>query len=1170
MGNFELAEAMVEFAAGSQANWNNFELAIPNNVIVYTTDTQIFKRGDGIHRFSELTDVVSIAGVTAGSEALVNVLVNLVAGDEGKIIYIDNEEYKASGTQLADVLSRIATIAAKDIEQNNNLDTITSQSSLVGAVSGADNGKLVISMNHKMVPGVLPESIVVLTPPSPLHIVDQGIYDNLQLDSIPVFLYPNTTYYYKINACHKTIDVDSLSFALTSDLVNAVITNLGRGLFKVAVGAVQYNTTVKFDASVTYSAAVAARTASKVILGTDGSGWPSTPSLLTCVYGGSAYDYFIALAVDSNNNIICVGATSSEGTGSPTYNSAFIVKYDKDLNILARKVYSGASYDTFTGVAIDSSNNIFCCGNTQSDGVGSPTTTNAIVIKFDSNLNILARKVSQGAYQEFFYGICIDSLNNVICCGYNTTEGVSNPNSWSCYLVKFNNSLSVLSRIVYSGTGEDVFFSVVTDSSNNIICAGYTSSENTGNSQTLVVKFDSSLNILAKKRFANTYSNEQFYGIAVDSSNNVFCCGLTQKAVTSDNEALIVKFDNSLNVLARKIYSGISPDSFQSVAVDSDNNVICVGYTNSEGAGIPTYQNALVVKLDNQLNTLAKKIYGGAANSENFAKVTVDSDNNIICVGYTLTEGASPGIHDALILKLESNIPLGTYVGAVLTNLTLSDSNIALIDSPLTLVDSTITYAVSAVTFGDSALTLTNSALASEWDDFATGGFIYRDILAVVYGGTYEDVFASVAIDSDENLICVGTTNSEGVGTPTLKNALIVKFDANLNILARKIYGGSNTDGFSDVDIDSNNNIICVGYTVSEGLGSSTLNTALVVKFDPNLNILVRKIYGGIYDDAFSGVAIDSSDNIICVGSTSSEGTVGMYYNALIVKFDTNLSVLVRKMYGGTIASSTELFYQVTIDSNGNVIAVGIEREDFESEQRKALIVKFDTNLTILAKKVYGGLNTTYFGDISVDSNDNIICVGYTNSEGIGSPTFNNALIIKFDNNLNILIRKIYGGSNTDSFRSVAVDSNNNIICVGSDSSEGLGSPTYANALVVKFDTNLNILARKIYSGTLTEAFTSVITDNNDDIILVGRSESYGAGMSDGLLLKLPKVIPSGTFQGGIIGLTFSDSNLTLADSTLTFADSTLPIGVSTLTLSNSALTLTNSTLTLAKDLIQL
>ncbi len=44
-----------EFAAGSQANWNNFELTIPNNAIVCTTDMQIFKRGNSIHRFSELT-----------------------------------------------------------------------------------------------------------------------------------------------------------------------------------------------------------------------------------------------------------------------------------------------------------------------------------------------------------------------------------------------------------------------------------------------------------------------------------------------------------------------------------------------------------------------------------------------------------------------------------------------------------------------------------------------------------------------------------------------------------------------------------------------------------------------------------------------------------------------------------------------------------------------------------------------------------------------------------------------------------------------------------------------------------------------------------------------------------------------------------------------------------
>jgi len=98
-----------------------------------------------------------------------------------------------------------------------------------------------------------------------------------------------------------------------------------------------------------------------------------------------------------------------------------------------------------------------------------------------------------------------------------------------------------------------------------------------------------------------------------------------------------------------------------------------------------------------------------------FHAVAIDSSNNIICVGSTASEGVGSTIYsNSMVIKLPMNIPSGTFVGTTLTGLTLIDSSLTLVDSALALSDSALTLADSALTLTNSALTLANSALTQE------------------------------------------------------------------------------------------------------------------------------------------------------------------------------------------------------------------------------------------------------------------------------------------------------------------------------------------------------------------------------------------------------------------------------------------------------------------------
>jgi len=215
---------------------------------------------------------------------------------------------------------------------------------------------------------------------------------------------------------------------------------------------------------------------------------------------------------------------------------------------------------------------------------------------------------------------------------------------------------------------------------------------------------------------------------------------------------------------------------------------------------------------------------------------------------------------------------------------------------------------------------------------------------------------------------------------------------------------------------------------------------------------------------------------------------------------------------------------------------------------------------------IYGGTGDDGFMSDTTDSSDNIICAGWTSSEGQGSY---DALVMKFDSNLNILAKKIYGGIGDDRFFSVTTDSSDNIICAGLTTSEGSDSPTKYATLVVKFDNNLSILAKKVYGGSIHNYFIGITDDSFGNIICCSRTSSDGFGDDDCLVAKFPSAIPSGTFVGSVLtNLTLQDSNLTLADSNLTLATSNLTLADSALTLATSNLTLANSTLTQKSDIL--
>ena len=451
-------------------------------------------------------------------------------------------------------------------------------------------------------------------------------------------------------------------------------------------------------------------------------------------------------------------------------------------------------------------------------------------------------------------------------------------------------------------------------------------------------------------------------------------------------------------------------------------------------------------------------------------------------------------------------------------------------------------------------------------------------MLFSIFGATYDEAFFGLVVDHSGNIICVGYTSSDPYESGE-SSCLVVKFDTNLNILTKKVYAGYSYSLFTNVTVDPYNNIICVGYTTDTPSHSPD---ALVVRFDTNLNLIAAKIQTSDNSpgrfEYFYDVVTDASGNIFCIGVTSSDFTSGAG-TLLIVKFTYTLAVTLKKYFYTTALNQGGISNAVVIDQAGNLVIVGYETfptilNQYGGGRHCARISVFTQNLVLIKYRWFSDTANSYvtvFNDIIIDPDGNYLCVGRSDerngSDYSSYPINCDGLIIRFDTNLEILAMKMYGGSVSTIFNSVSFDSDGNIYCAGL-----YGPATYGaknDAIVVKLAPDLSFIKAKMYYGAGDEMFNEVIISSDDNVLCFGYTTSAGYGLNDCLMMKIPNSIPNGSFISTIIpGLTLTDQSLTQYDPTGVLFDVTLSSGNSiTYPISPSAnYTLKTSILTQLKD----
>ena len=286
---------------------------------------------------------------------------------------------------------------------------------------------------------------------------------------------------------------------------------------------------------------------------------------------------------------------------------------------------------------------------------------------------------------------------------------------------------------------------------------------------------------------------------------------------------------------------------------------------------------------------------------------------------------------------------------------------------------------------------------------------------------------------------------------------------------------------------------------------------------------------GSIGNDHGSGIATDSSDNILVTGDfgnlseddtidINSDGINDLNSNgatdAYVVKFDSDGNLVFARNIGGS-SHNDNFGYGIATDSSGNVLATGsfYEAIDIDSDGiddlnsnggNDAYVAKFDGNGNLVFIQNIGGSDHDSGFDIATDSSSNVLVAGSflgnididsDDTDDLTSNGGSDGYIAKFDSDGNLVFAQNIGGTSWDHSYRIATDGSDNILVAGffqetidinSDGVNDLTSNGEIDAYVVKFDSDGNLVFAQNIGGSSWDSSYGIATDSSGNVWVAG------------------------------------------------------------------------------------
>ena len=293
--------------------------------------------------------------------------------------------------------------------------------------------------------------------------------------------------------------------------------------------------------------------------------------------------------------------------------------------------------------------------------------------------------------------------------------------------------------------------------------------------------------------------------------------------------------------------------------------------------------------------------------------------------------------------------------------------------------------------------------------------------LKLGYNSYFNDI-----IKTEDGYVAVGSIQmTEEQSEEKLSEGLIIKYDKDFNIIWRKNLSILGKTELLKVKITKDDDIVVVGTSVygEVYVVNHTTGGGILLKYNKDGKELLRVNNGGPYNGRFNDVLIED-DSYVVVG-------LGKSNSGIIIKYNKKGEKIWSGSYGYTDKNGINAIEKLG-DNYVTATTKVVNPKDLSNYS--AALVIFDKKGKKVDDIKYTSSDITYFSDIEVDKENNIIVCGYTGKQ-VNNVLESDAILVKYDKDLYEEESDILKGEKNEFYNHVYLK-DNNVLVLGYSNSD--------------------------------------------------------------------------------------------------------------------------------------
>jgi len=326
----------------------------------------------------------------------------------------------------------------------------------------------------------------------------------------------------------------------------------------------------------------------------------------------------------------------------------------------------------------------------------------------------------------------------------------------------------------------------------------------------------------------------------------------------------------------------------------------------------------------------------------------------------------------------------------------------------------------------------------------------------------------------------VGSTNDND---NNYEKAKLSGYNMKKEKVFEKIFNIGYNSAFFDVAIDDDYIIAVGSYEADEYNHKNLIRDAILVKYDLDGNVMFEKDFSLLDNSKFTSITVVDDGYLVTGQSIYKSTKIGSNDGgAILAKYDKDGELLWSKTYG----NNKSAIFNDLIVLNDHIYTVGVD------ENYLGLICMYDLNGEFISYNDYKWTDNTGFSDICNIGNRIFVCGANRNGE-----TVTGSMIVEYDEECNYIKEVVYQGEGISRFNKIIVDSNENIIAIGSmklkkKSSDKTADVFNYDAIIGKYKDTLEEVSVITYGDEKDDYFTDITVV--DKTYLVSGYSSYEDG----------------------------------------------------------------------------